>query len=405
MNLLFWLVITLLIFIALVVVILPLWRKNELPEADIDQRNIEISRQRLAELKQQLQDGVLNQGQYDEQYQELALALNDDLESHVATAPVVSQGRWMIGLLVLFVPLFSLFLYFQLGETEALKKEQQQRQLRQQQQSARAQIVNMVSSLAKKLERNPNDSEGWVMLGRSYKYMKQYAQAAQAFSQAYQLRDNDVGVMLQYADALAMMKGGQLQGKPTVLIFQALQMSPENNTALWLAGMAKAETGEYSEALQYWQKLESLLPKDSKSHQELLGLIKTLKSRLGETASKQNITAKSIEVKVNIDPALLEQVKARDTVFIYAQALNGPRMPLAIIRKQAGELPLSVELNDSMAMTPAMKLSSFGQVKVIARISKTGNAMQQTGDLMGTAEISALQKQNMVTITINQQVK
>ncbi len=399
MNILFWLIVAVLIVIALVMVIWPLWRKSTLSEFDIDQRNIKIARERLANLKQQLQQEVLSQAQFDEQYQELELTLNDELTGDQIEQKQTVQGKWVIPVVVLFVPLLSLSLYFALGDPQALAQAKQQQLVRQQQQN----INNMVAGLAERLKQQPDDAEGWLMLGRSYKYMNQYDRAAAAFAQAYRLEGDKVEVMLQYADALALNNGGKLSGQPAQLVFKALALSPDNMTALWLGGMAKVETGEFAEALQYWQKLEPLIASDSQSHQQLMGLITAVKSRLGGDQSLQ--AGKNIKVNVSIDKNLLSQTNANQTVFIYAQALNGPKMPLAIIRKQVRNLPLSVELNDTLAMTPAMKLSSFKQVKVIARVSKTGNAMQQPGDLIGFSNIIRLEANNSVTITINQQLK
>jgi len=399
LNILFWLIVAVLIVIALVMVIWPLWRKSTLSEFDIDQRNIKIARERLANLKQQLQQEVLSQAQFDEQYQELELTLNDELTGDQIEQKQTVQGKWVIPVVVLFVPLLSLSLYFALGDPQALAQAKQQQLVRQQQQN----INNMVAGLAERLKQQPDDAEGWLMLGRSYKYMNQYDRAAAAFAQAYRLEGDKVEVMLQYADALALNNGGKLSGQPAQLVFKALALSPDNMTALWLGGMAKVETGEFAEALQYWQKLEPLIASDSQSHQQLMGLITAVKSRLGGDQSLQ--AGKNIKVNVSIDKNLLSQTNANQTVFIYAQALNGPKMPLAIIRKQVRNLPLSVELNDTLAMTPAMKLSSFKQVKVIARVSKTGNAMQQPGDLIGFSNIIRLEANNSVTITINQQLK
>lgn len=406
MNILFWLLVSALIVIAVGVIVWPLWRRTGLEASDADQRNIAIARQRLTDLKAQREDGALTETEFEEQLEELELTLSDELDSFQLINQPVRQGRWVIPLVVLFVPLLSLSLYFWLGDSAALYKAEQQELARQKQQETEQNVNKMVAGLAQRLRQQPDDLEGWVMLGRSYKYMKQYERAVAAFTQAYRLAGDDVGVMLQFADALAMQRGGSLVGAPSELIFKALALSPDDVTGLWLGGMAKAEAGEFNTALQYWQKLEPLIPQGSQSHQELLGLIAALQERIKETAaSPEQAEAVNIKVTVNLAESLAGKVQPGHTVFVYAQALRGPKMPLAIIRKQVVDLPLSVELNDSMAMTPAMKLSAFDQVKVIARVSASGGAMQQPGDLIGSAELKSLNNESAVAITIDREVK
>ncbi len=394
------------VLIALLMIVVPLWRNREWIEEDTAERNITIARQRLTELKQMLQSGGLSQAQFDEQYQELQQTLSNDLDNRLSEAPLKKQGRWIILPIIVLLPLVSLGLYFALGDSQALYKAEQQQQARKQEENIQQNIYKMVAGLAERLKQQPDDAEGWLMLGRSYKYLQQYQGAAQAYAEAYRLVGDEVGVMLSYADALAMANGGRLSGQPAELIFKALTISPNDVTGLWLGGMAKAEAGELGSALQYWQKLETLLPADSKSHQELLGLMSALKSRLQQESGKDDTVASvNLTVDVTLADAIRSKVKPEDTVFVYAQALEGPKMPLAIVRQQVSDLPLSVQLNDSMAMTPAMKLSGFDRVKIIARISKTGTAMQQPGDLIGFAEVSKLSGDSAVAVTIDREVK
>ncbi len=165
----------------------------------------------------------------------------------------------------------------------------------------------------------------------------------------------------------------QMTGKPAELVFKALAMEPDNVTGLWLGGMAKAQTGEFVAAMDLWKKLEAQLPPGSEAQQEIQDLMAKLATQIPEGATqvepKPAQVAKidrtgsqavaSIDVQVSLAPELQKSVSPNDTVFIYAQALSGPKMPLAIVRKQVSELPLTVNLTDAMAMTPTMKLSNF----------------------------------------------
>ncbi len=412
---LFLLISSVLVLIAFLIVLPPLWRKHPVAAADMDQRNIAIARQRLLELKEQLQAGSLSQELYDEQLSELEQALSDDLdiESHVQ-APS-SQGRWAAWALVLVIPLAAGSLYWTLGSHSSLTPVDQTAAAKQAA-SEREQMVSMVAGLAARLEKQPDDAQGWLMLGRSYKYLEDLPKAVAAFEHAYKLLGDKPEIMLLYADALAYVNNEELVGKPAELVFKALAIEPDNVTGLWLAGMAKAQTGEYVAAMALWKKLETLLPPGSDALQEIQGLIAKLATQIPEgtelaealpaqAATTPSLSSVSIAVEVSLSPELQQAASPTDTVFVYAQALSGPQMPLAIVRKQVSELPLSVSLTDAMAMMPTMKLSNFEQVKLLARISKSGNAMKQPGDLIGVIGQVALADKSSHKIVINDQVK
>ncbi|MDT4292127.1 c-type cytochrome biogenesis protein CcmI [Methylomonas sp. MO1] len=402
MNLEFWLIIAVLVALALLVLLPPLFKLTPLRTADGEQRNTSIARQQLAELKLQLQNGVLSQDQYDGQYRELQLTLLDDLEGPVAVAANSKTGRWVVPIIALGVPLISLFFYGMLGEPQALAKAE----LVASNQKAADNVANMVAKLIERLKQQPDDLEGWMMLGRSYVYMQQYQNAADVFAELNKRKPNDPAVMLHYADALAMARNGQMGGEPAELVFQALKFVPEDHTALWLAGMAKAEAGDFAQAISYWKKLSGLLPADNESQQQLQKMIQMAEAEQqkpqGAASSAGSV---DIQVKVVMDDALKTKVEPQHTVFIYAQAISGPKMPLAIIRKQVSDLPASVVLNDSVAMQPQTHLADFKQLRIVARISKTGNAMSQPGDLLGTAQLDAVEGNPSVSITINQEVQ
>lgn len=398
---------------AFLIVLPPLWRKHPVAAADQDQRNIAIARQRLTELKEQLQNGALSQALYEEQLVELEQALSDDLDihSHVKTSP--SQGRWMAWVLILVIPSVAGLLYWTLGNYQSLSQVEQTVAAPE-----REQMTKMVAGLAERLEKQPDDAQGWTMLGRSYKYLQQNDKAADAFGQAYKLLGEQPEIMLLYADALAFANNEQLAGKPSELVFKALVMEPDNVTGLWLGGMAKAQTGDFTAAMDLWKKLEALLPPGSEAQQEIQVLLAKLATQIPEDAAQaeskpvqakatpaQPANAVGINIQVSLAPELQKSASPTDTVFIYAQALSGPKMPLAIVRKQVSDLPLTVELTDAMAMMPAMKLSNFEQVRLLARISKSGDAMQQSGDLIGVIERVALADKSPHKIVINSQVK
>jgi len=435
---LFLLIVSVLILIAFLIVLPPLWRIPPAPPfskrgekdprpplakggwggfADQDQRNIAIARQRLAELKEQLQAGALTQALYDEQLVELEQALSDDLDidSHVNEAP--SQGRWIALVLVLAIPFVAGSLYWTLGNYQSLTQENQTAAANQAVPELEK-MKSMVAGLAERLKEQPDDAMGWTMLGRSYKYLQQYPQAVDAFEHAYKLIGEQPEIMLLYADALAFSNNEQLAGKPSELVFKALAMEPNNVTGLWLGGMAKAQAGDFAAAMDLWTKLEAQLPQGSEAQREIQVLLAKLATQMPEGAIQAEAkpvqpvatlppssAVASIDVQVSLAPELQKSANPGDTVFIYAQALSGPKMPLAIVRKQVSELPLTVNLTDAMAIMPTMKLSNFEQVKLLARISKSGDAMQQPGDLIGIIEQVALTDKSLKKIVINSSIK
>ncbi len=407
MNSVFLLLVVVLIAIAFVFILPPLWRKQSDLTVDLDQRNVQIAQQRLAELKDNLRSGGISQAQYDEQLADLEQALSDDLDIQSNVNAVSIQSRWIIYVLVLVTPLLSGTLYWSLGnyqavshsaemaiDTDAIKM---------------AEINKMVSGLAEKLKNHPDDAQGWLMLGRSYDVLEQHTQAIEAFAHAYQLLGDQPEILLLYADALGYVNDRNLTGKPSELIFKALALEPDNMKALWLGGMAKAQQGDAVTATTLWKKLEALLPPGSEYQQEIQSLLTKLASETPSLdAQPEPITTTSsaaITVQVSLAPELIKSAAATDTVFVYAQAISGPKMPLAIIRKQVSDLPITVSLNDTMAMMPTMKLSNFPEVKLLARVSKSGNAMSQTGDLIGAINQVVLTDKNTHHIIINDSVK
>lgn len=398
----FWFIVAGMLLLALTILIWPFVRNKSLIQVDASGRNVNIARQQLKELKLQLQDGLLNQVQFDAQYVELLISFRNDLETDTLAPTEISRGRWVIPLLFIFIPLVSLALYVNLADPDVFQKVAMQ----EQKQNKTAEVRDMISKIIERLKQNPDDMQGWLMLGRAYLFIQDFNQAEQVFAKLYLLQPENVEVMVNYADILAMTHNGQLSGKAAQLIEKALILAPDNNDVLWMAGMLKVEQGEVLRATDYFKKLAAQLPADSVALQEVEKMLADIKSKQA-AAEDRPAAANPLRILVNVelDKQWSDSVSANQTVFIYAQALSGPKMPLAIVRKQVADLPLTVELNDSMAMQANLHLSDFAQVKIIARISKTGNAMTQSGDVLGSSELNLSQPDLSVHVTINQEVK
>ena len=411
MNILFWLIVSTLILTVFLFVLPAFWRKQLIVPADLDQENINIAKSRLRELKESKLSGALSDAEYEEQLADLELALSDDLDIKKSIQTLNDQGRWAVYAVILVIPLLATGLYFLLGNYPAVSHTAE---MSVDTETAKvAEIGKMVNRLAEKMKANPDDGQGWLMLGRSYRALEQYPKAVDALANAYRILGEKPEVMMLYADALASNNDKSLIGQPSDLITKVLTLEPENMEALWLGGMAKAQSGEDQAAYDRWKKLLGLLSPDTEDYKNINGLLDQLLAenpqiKAGETTNKTTVASVS-GVEVTIDVSLADELKASakagDIVFIYAQALSGPKMPLAIERKKVSDLPLTVTLNDAMAMMPAMKLSSFPQVKLLARISTSGNAMQQPGDLIGVVESVSIDDKTHHKIVINGTVK
>lgn len=271
------------------------------------------------------------------------------------------------------------------------------------------QIEGMAEKLAVRLKEQPDDPEGWAMLGRSYAVLGKHDKAVPAFKQAMTLRPGDAVLIADYADALAVMNGRSLEGEPSALIEQALKVDPNNLKALSLAGTAAFYRRDYALALRHWEKMTTIDPSSPFVQQIQGGIDEARKLMAGngaapaapsaspappaqvaqaaqattQTPAAAGASGAAVSGVVSLAPALAAKADPQDTVFVFARATEGPRMPLAILRKQVKDLPISFTLDDSMAMTPAAKLSSARQVVIGARISKRGDATAQPGDLQG----------------------
>jgi cytochrome c-type biogenesis protein CcmH len=259
------------------------------------------------------------------------------------------------------------------------------------------QIAAMVDRLAERLKERPDDAEGWAMLGRSYVALGQHEKAVPAFEKATALRPDDAVLLADHADALAVRNGRSLAGEPIQLVQRALKADPRNLKALALAGTEAFDRADYPAAAAYWQRLVDAAPPDSP-------FVAPAREGLAEARQRGGLPAPKAEASppmpaapggavlsgtVTLAPALRAKAAPEDTVFVFARAAEGPRMPLAILRRQVKDLPLQFKLDDSLAMSPAARLSGASRVVVGARVSKSGDAMPQPGDLSGqTAPVS-----------------
>lgn len=400
----FWSLAAIMVIFALLFMLPWLLRGAKLADTSVDQLNIEIIRNQLAELEADLNSGRLERSRYEAARQDLERELLYDLSHGEAPSRPARSGQWLAVVLVVLVPLTAVGLYYQLGTRQIIP-------LLAQAGSTPANspanapagthsLDELVERLAARLRTQPDDLQGWRMLARSYEVLGRHADAVTAYENLVRLGDNRPDMLADYADTLVMARGGRFSERAGALLTSALEQQPDNIKALWLMGHWKNQQADYRAAIDYWQRAAALLPPEGEDARVIARQIAAASRAAGlpvpeavtvaaaADSGTQPQTASApaaIEVQVALDPQLAARTAPDDTVFIFARAVSGPRMPLAITRRQVRDLPVTVTLDDTQAMSPAMKLSKFAEVSVGARVSKSGNAMPQSGDLQGTA--------------------
>jgi len=376
------------------------------------QANVVIYRDQLNELDADLANGTLSAEQHTVGRRELEKrALEDTLAAVNEVMPEQrGRGRWAPIALAVLIPVAAVGLYLKVGTPEAIvplasssttdAAAPASAQNGSPHSTSFESIRAMAEKLAASLKDKPDDGAGWAMLARSYNVLGRFAEAADAYARAEKLLPPDAQLLADHADALAMSQGQKLDGEPMALLQRALKIDPANLKALALMGTAAFDRQDYKGAIAYWEKVVKTAPVDSEFTQSLqasldearaladgrtpTAALPAIMPAAAEAAASAAVSGGQISGQVKLAPALAAKVAPGDTVFIFARAEKGPRMPLAILQLKAGDLPTSFSLDDSNAMSPEMKLSAFPSVMVVARISKSGNASVQSGDLEGS---------------------
>lgn len=394
-------------------------------QRSVDRRevNIEIARAQLAELVQKQQDGELADTEFQLERERLERELAGDLAQREAQLQD-NSGRWIVWPLAALIPVLAGVVYMVVGTPAALNPANLQpvaqsaavadTQAGQQTPDMR----DVVVGIKERLEQEPGDATGWFMLGRAHMALAEYSEAVVAIRRSYELTGENPEIMVRLADAIAMSQGGSMAGEPEPLLVKALDMQPDNLQGLWLLGIAQNERADYAGAVTSWKKLLPLVSGDAQSTREINQLIAGAENALAQSGgavsaeestpadnTSQADAIASLTVDVSVAAGVADELGADTVVFVYAKAASGPPMPLAVARKTLGELPFTVELSDKDAMMPTMKLSAFEQVVVGARISRSGNAIAESGDIFAESDNIPSSQQASVVIEINEVVQ
>lgn len=307
------------------------------------------------------------------------------------------RGIFALALTVAFVlPLGAVGLYLLVGTPVALNGVAAQTE----------QPVNIdqaVAELRTHLEQKPDDVQGWLLLAQTYSAMHKPGEARDAYDQVLRLDASSTVAMIGWAETDSMVRPDhRIDGRALELLERAVKQEPDSQRGLWLLGISDFQHDRYAEAAATWRKLQPLLEPGSTVAQAVAEQIAVADAHAGGKPEPTSTTeGPALQVQVALSPALKDKLTSGNTLFVYARAEQGPPMPLAVAKLDATALPATVTLTDAMGMTPQLKLSSVPRVFVGARISKSGQAMPQPGDLEGDAGVVDVDTRTPVKISID----
>ena len=385
--------------IALCVAVVFLWvllrERKPVTQASQAKANAKVYRDQILDLDREHDSGHISDQEWQQSRDELSLRLLEDTAAvDDPAAKTEKPAIWTAVVLAVALPLGSMGMYMWVGQPEALNP----LALKTPDQVDPKDLTKMAQTLAEKLQDKPDNLQGWVMLGRTYRTLENFDAALRAYDSALKLSDDD-DLKLERIEVIAMQRQGQFEGEPWNVIREVLQRDPQHFGALLTAGSASYAEGKLADALKYWEKARLPLEANNPDLPGLDSAIATVRDKMGLPAkavssapsgpasggSSANALPSGLNVsgQISLSAAMKAKANPNDAVFVYATPANGDRMPLAILKTTVSQLPLNFTLDDSTAMTPERKLSMAGEVLVKVRVSKSGNAMPQSGDLSG----------------------
>jgi cytochrome c-type biogenesis protein CcmH len=413
MTVTFWAIVSAMTVSVLGLILRPLL-KRPAPLTSGQEKTLPVYRQQFSELEQDLTNGLLTDDQYQTARHELERRVLEETGS-TETSSMMSGGlvnlRFVALSLVLVIPAASGVLYWTLGNPAAMTHPAASPMAAQNGAADERQMIEglntLMERLKKKLEQNPNDATGWAMLGRSYMAMERYADAVPAFEKAFKLNPNDADMLADYADALGIHQGRKLEGKPETMIEKALKVDPNHVKALMLAGTVAYNRKDFVLAVKDWERARTNLAPDSDPEfsEQITAAIGEAKQRMGgaplmaatnaprpssampadHPPVKKAGASRAITGKVVLGPSMAGKALP-DTLFVFAKDVAGPPMPVSIVRASKNDLPFTFRLDDSTSPMPSRKLSDIETVVIVARLSKSGQAMPGSGDLEGMSQ-------------------
>jgi cytochrome c-type biogenesis protein CcmH len=412
MTVAFWSIVSAMTVIIVGLLLRPLLKRPSTVTVE-QEKTLSVYRQQFAELEQDRAAGLLTEAQYQAARSELERRVLEETDAGQVLVP--SSGgilnlRVVALSLGMIIPAASGVLYWTLGNPAAMTHPAVSSAASQRGAGEDAEMADslnvLIEQLRKKLEQSPNDPIGWGLLARSYMAMERYADAVPIFERATKLDPDNASLLADFADALGVHQGRKLDGRPEKLIQQALKLDPHNVKALMLSGTIAYNRKDFARAAKEWEEAHLYLPADDQeSSDQLKASIAEAKRRLGGGPSmnmlvanppmeevkpakpaKQAGASRAITGKVVLGPNFSGKGALPDTLFVFAKDVAGPPMPVSIVRASSKDLPFTFRLDDSTSPMPSRKLSDIDTVVIVARLSKSGRAMAESGDLEGMSQ-------------------
>lgn len=361
---------------------------------------VAVYRDRRRELEREQAAGRLTADEAQAAIDELVAQMARELPADAESAGTASQrgssmpARAAAIAIALLVPTSALMVYFALGTPELATDELQagdgeidERKLDQ-----------MIADLERRVRGNPDDGEAWMMLAGARKFRGQPAEANQAFEEALRRVPPNARLLAEFAESLALTRDGRFDGRPIALLEQALRLDPDDPKAIALMGAAQFQAGNLQAARENLRRLLDSMPPDQQQRDALRDVLARIDARIAAGDGSPSATeapassraiapgAEAVTGRVELDPALADRARTARTLFIVARSPVGPRVPYAVLRIDNPVLPLDFRLDDSLAMDPSRRLSGADQVVIEARLSASGNAIRQPGDLYGESK-------------------
>ena len=418
----FWITATVLILFALAFVLFPVFfhRSGAQLKADIRNQNLLAYRTRLKELQDEHQAGVLDDEGYRQLKEELAGAMLDDVPENEAPHKSTSGRRSAVVVALLslvFLPAGTYFGYQQWGSMDQVEQFITMQEMEASGGSQAARMAELAEQLRLRLQENPDNAEGWAMLGQTYMRIERFGDAAAAYQQLAKVTEEEpsasAAALGLEAQARFFANGGQMTPEVQSVVESARALNPDEVNSLGLLGIASFGQQNYRQAIEHWERIVAVAP----NHPQIPSIregINEAYRRLGETpptiASQEpeRVQSAGVSLHVSLAEDLKQQVSPDTTLFIFARAIGsseGP--PVAVVRMTAGSLPADIRLDDNNAMSPRATISAQEEVAVVARLTNSGSVNPQPGDLQGQieAEVTAPDEQGEpVELVINQQL-
>ncbi len=433
-----FLILAILLVAAGLAIILPgVLNQHKKTSYDQLQTNIDIAKERKATLQKARDVGAMDEASYASELHDIEQSLAIDMQTSSKGGSGSRAATFEAVIIALFLPISAGALYLHLGEPAAIDSLAHDQVVRAQMEQNSTQaspppLQELLPQLEARLEANPDDQQGWMLLGRTYLSMSDFPNANRALKRAYEIDSNDPNLLAMLAESTAMLRDGNLSGEATGYLERALELNPDHEQSLWLRAIGFQQTEDHTDAIAIFKRLRAgisnnesaiatiddmiarstqALTSDSQNASNLVAPADPTASPQdadGMTANATNSDASAdtkaaITLSVQISEAALAAVTPDQSVFIYARASNGPPMPLAVSRHRVSELPVTVTLDNSMAMIPAMTISQFPNITVGARVSQSGNAIAQPGDWFSEVSDVLWAETNALKLTISEQ--